>query len=418
MKKKIIFITLSIFIIISLLFSINNKDNKIYSDQIDNSNINDLAFYVQTEEGSEEYNSIGTIPSKNDGYIFKEAICNDNSTVSFDNINWSIKISNIENSKVRCKLYFDIYNTPAKDYILSLNTVNESTPDFSKTATTDEGIFMAEDDYGISYYWRGDVENNYFYFAGYYWRIVRINGDGSIRLIYQGTNANATGSDANALSLAWNTNYNDNAYVGYMYGTPKSSTYEATHANFNNSTLKTGLDSWYESNLINYSNYLADSGFCGDRSLTSGNGIGTNLTYYGSYGRIVTNKNPSFKCINTEDLYTLKSSSKGNKALDYPIGLITADEVAYAGGVSSGESGTNNTSYYLNTGTTWRTMTPYGYNSQGNEYYASVYGVDASGVVRRFYGSAGSHGVRPVINLKADTVFTGTGTSADPFVVA
>ena len=97
-------------------------------------------------------------------------------------------------------------------------------------ATTDEGIYQTQDDYGTTYYFRGAVENNYVKFADYYWRIVRINGDGSIRMIYDGTTAHANGessSDRQIGTSAFNQNYDDNAYVGYMYGTPGSNTEES-----------------------------------------------------------------------------------------------------------------------------------------------------------------------------------------------
>ena len=84
--------------------------------------------------------------------------------------------------------------------ILANNTVNETTPDFSKVAKTNEGLFKADDDYTAttgmkSYYFRGAVDNNWVKFGKdrtgkyIYWRIIRINGDGSIRMIYTGTTA-------------------------------------------------------------------------------------------------------------------------------------------------------------------------------------------------------------------------------------
>ena len=414
MKKKIMICSV-IFISIITFFIISYDNEEVMKvSNIDN-NLNDVAFYLQTEEGSEEYNSVDTIPSKEDGYVFKEAVCNDNSTVSFNNSSWSLKVSNMENGRVRCKLYFDIDNAYARDYILSLNTVNESTPDFSTTATTDEGIFMAEDDDGTSYYYRGAVEDNYFYFAGYYWRIVRINGDGTIRLIYQGTSADSTGDDANAFSSAWANNQNNNVYVGYMYGSTSSSTYEGTHANTNNSVMKNNLDNWYDENLLDYTEFIADSGFCGDRSLTSGTGIGTATSYYGAYGRLVSNKTPSFKCTNDNDLYTTSTSEYGNKALTNPVGLITADEVAYAGGVSSGTSGSSNTNYYLYTGSNYKIFSPYGYFNDSGTVRAVLFGVDTNGVLRRFSNTTTAHGVRPVINIKKDVELEGTGTNEDPF---
>ena len=415
MKRKLI--VCSLILISFVTYFIVSYDNKevMQVSNLDN-NLNDIAFYIQKEEGSEEYNSVDTIPSKDDGYVFKEAVCNDNSEVSFNNYLWRLEVSNMEQGKVRCKLYFDIDDAIARKYILSLNIVNESTPDFSKTATTDEGIFTAEDDYGTSYYWRGAVTNNYFYFAGYYWRIVRINGDGTLRLIYQGISPTSTEEESQISNTAWTSRENDNAYVGYMYGASGSNTYEETHANTNDSTMKTELDNWYDENLLDYEEYIADSGFCGDRSLTSGTGIGTTTTYYGAYGRLANNKTPSFKCTNQNDLYT-KNNEQGNGALTNPIGLITVDEVAYAGGVSTGTGGTSNTSYYLYNGQNYKVMTPYAYFNDSGTTRATLFGVDTNGVIRRFSNTTSSHGVRPVININKNVELEGTGTSSDPFKI-
>ena len=307
----------------------------------------------------------------------------------------------------------DIYkNFSFVKKILEDNTINQTTPDFSQVATTNEGIFTAEDNDGISAYFRGAVTNNYVKFANFWWRIIRVNGNGSIRLIYDGTTAHANGessTDRQIDTSAFNTNSNDNAYVGYMYGTPGSSTHEATHANINNSAIKTILDSWYESNLSNHSDYIdTEAGFCGDRTPYSGSGTGTTRTYYAPYNRLFTNKTPSFECTNNSDLYTTTGSEDGNKALQYPIGLISTDEVAYAGGVYN----TSNSSYYLCIRNVYWTMSPSSYNSG-----AGVFCVGSNGRLG-WYGVRSAVGVRPVINLRGDLFVTGTGTSTDPYEVS
>ena len=146
-------------------------------------------------------------------------------------------------------------------------TVNE---DGSITAPAGEStngyLCSAPDAYGTSYYYRGTVDNNYVLFAGFYWRIVRVNGDGSMRIIYDGTSAHANGEDSEDRFIgytAFNNAYDDNAYIGYMYGTPGSSTYAETHANINDSTIKEYLDSWYENNIksTEYEQYLVDNLF-------------------------------------------------------------------------------------------------------------------------------------------------------------
>lgn len=307
----------------------------------------------------------------------------------------------------------DIYkNFSFVKKILEDNTINQTTPDFSQVATTNEGMFADFDNEGVTTYFRGAVTNNYVKFANFWWRIIRVNGNGSVRLIYDGTTAHANGessTDRHIGTSAFNTNNNDNAYVGYMYGTPGSTTYEETHANVNNSEIKTILDNWYESNLSNYTNYIdIGAGFWGDRTPYSGSGAGTTRTYYAANNRLFTNKTPSFECANNSDLYTTTGSEDGNKALQYPIGLITADEVMYAGGTTS-----SNNSYYLYTGQHYWTMSPYYFNGR----YALVCIMYSSGALNNL-GVDFTFGVRPVINLRGDLFVTGTGTSTDPYEVS
>lgn len=284
---------------------------------------------------------------------------------------------------------------------------NNNRPNFSNAAITDEGMFTDFDNDGVSTYFRGAVTNNYVKFANFWWRIIRVNGNGSVRLIYQGDSATGNGQIDTG---AFNTNRNDNAHVGYMYGKVGSSTYEATHANVNNSAVKTTLDNWYESNLSNYSNYIdTEVGFWGDRTAYSGTGLGTTATNYAAYNRLVSNKQPTFECSNSSDLYTTSGSSQGNKALQYPIGLISADEVAYAGGVWA----TSNTIYYLYTNSAYWTMSPF--NFAGSR--ARVFRVYSDGDLSNGNVNS-SYGVRPVINLRGDLSVTGTGTSTDPYEVS
>ena len=291
-------------------------------------------------------------------------------------------------------------------------TVNEGTPDFNTVATTDEGIFEAEDDLGISYYFRGAVENNYVKFAGYYWRIIRINGDGTIRMIYDGTSVHANGessTDRQVSTTEFNRNYDDNAYVGYLYGTPGSSTYNATHTNTNNSTIKTANDNWYKTNIVDkgYSNYVADAIYCNDRSLSSGTGIGTTDTYYMAYNRLFTNKTPSLKCIKNNDKFTI-TSSLGNGDLTYPVGLIAADEVACAGG----KFNTVNRSYYLYSGQYYWTMS----SNSLEQDYPSIWVVRSTGDLGADITDS-FRALRPVVSLKSNLKFSGNGTMDQPFEI-
>ena len=289
--------------------------------------------------------------------------------------------------------------------VLKDNTAQADTNiDFSKVSsdTNGKGLYYTStntEDNKITYYFRGVVENNYVSFASGTWRIVRINEDGSIRLIKQDSIGESN----------FNDDYEDNAYVGYMYGTPGSTTYEATHANTNSSTVKTMIDTWYQNNLISYSSLIADSGFCGDRSVANGSGYGRNNAQYGSYNRLDMDNQPQFKCPQSNDLYTTITSTKGNKALTYPIGLITADEVSYAGAPPGGA----NYKYYMYNGVRFWTMTPESYADRPRASVWRAYG----GVYTQFVSQLVS--VRPVINLKstAEIIDGGDGTSSNPYVI-
>ena len=123
----------------------------------------------------------------------------------------------------------------------------------------------------VIHYFRGNVTNNYVLFGGFYWHIIRMNGDGSVRVIYDGTSAHTNGESSTDRRIgmsAFNSKDDDNAYVGYMYGKVGASTYAETYANTNNSTIKTYIDTWYENNIKGTTNkqYIVDNIFCNDRS--------------------------------------------------------------------------------------------------------------------------------------------------------
>ena len=281
---------------------------------------------------------------------------------------------------------------------------------------SDKGLYATTDDYGTSYYYRGSVNNNYVSFAGYYWRIIRINGDGSIRLLYAGETKDATGEAAQIGTNVFNSQRNLPLYVGYMYGDTNGSSLEEVNANTNDSTIKSYLDSWYTTNLSEYSSYIADPGFCNDRTLSTrsnnGNGIQTNIsTYYATYDRYYTNYNPSLICSDiSNDLFTV-SEPHGNQALANPIGLMTIDELMLAGY----RNNYVNKLAYPYSGYTYWTMSPYffdAYYAMANEFYLGNDGLANNGWVQA------TRGVRPVINLNANVEITGgIGTQNEPFVV-
>ena len=356
-------------------------------------------------------------------------ICEPNTNVNISDNSYSVEIESKEENQMICTKLNGTSKTicsneiegvklcpegaEACNTILANSKINEGTPNFSQTATTDEGVFKTQDDWGDSYYFRGDVENNWLKFAGFYWRIVRINGDGSIRLIYNGTSTATTGTSTMiSSSQAFNSSYNRSEYVGYMYTT------SSQHGNTTDSPIKDVLDSWYSSNLASYANQIStEAGFCGDREMASGyswSSQPSSTIYYAGYGRLAQNSssvNPTFKCSNGNDLYTTSTSSKGNKKLSNPIGLITADEVVMAGG--SWSSG--NSSYYLYNKANYWTMFPCSFYATYS--YASVFYVYSNGTLGSDYVNS-AWGVRPVINLSADvTAKSGNGTVESPYEI-
>ena len=343
---------------------------------------------------------------------------------------------------------------------------------------TDGYLCSAKDAYGTSYYYRGNVTNNYVKFGslasalvyGYYsdtselskeskeydsleacqnassfnkkctviaekgapmyWRIVRINGDGTVRVIYDGTSAHANGEDSEDRQIGKSEFYYspdenpspDNVYVGYMYGQKGASTYTATHANTHDSTIKAYIDNWYKTNIVGTTNeqYLADNVFCNDRSISTGTpsgygnlGYGTEKTAYrwhyladSSY-----NNKMMLTCPQQNDAFTVNDTSKGNGALTYPVGLLSTDEIVLAGGWS-----THNSGYYLYSGQWWWASSP--------DYFAGSFAyvrhVDSSGYAFDvgLPGVNSLYGVRPVFNLKAEVLAQGSGTAEDPYRIS
>ena len=358
-----------------------------------------------------------------------ESIKCTNSVTNYDEDNNTLTINNITGD-VSCNVKFKESITVAELVDQMKNNSNNGTPDFSQIATTDEGIYAAPDDYGTSYYFRGNVQNNYVSFAGYYWRIIRSNGDGTLRLIYDGTSIHANGENSNDRQIGtsrYNSTYGDNTYVGYMMGLNNqcddttfclgnitTTTYSQATSNTYNSTIKTAIDNWYKTNIADkgYGDYVADAIYCNDRSLYSGNGYGRNETYYNIYNRLSVNKMPTLVCPNQNDAFTVNDTSKGNGALTYPIGLITADEVSAAGAI---EENGYNPYYYLYTGNYYWTMSPNRFVDLNACASLSDYRI--SYVVVSYVNNNVSLGIRPVISLKSDTKLIGNGTPSSPYTV-
>ena len=304
------------------------------------------------------------------------------------------------------------------------------------TTANDKGMYKKADDLGTSYYYRGAVDNNWVKFGkegtkDIYWRIIRINGDGSIRMIYSGTTAptestkvvmTGTGTQItvdNTNTFKFNSSHNNPSYVGYMF------TEGQQHGNGTPSTIKTAIDNWYkkttlETDATTKELVSQDQIFCNDRSATTSDSgtpgeisgsMSTSTTYYyGAYARLVKNKKPKVTCTTASDKFTVNTSN-GNGALTYPVGLITADEVAMAGG----KFGTGNSTYYLYTNQYYWSGSPSDIDSSG---YADEFIVYSSGSIGINYVVDYGIGARPVVSLSSKAKLSGSGTYDDVYTVS
>ncbi len=386
-----------------------------------------MAMYKNDGNGDSE---IETMPTGD--YIINES----KSYCTLDNVNKDSKAKLYTDSKgnhvisglsksSKCYLYFE--KGRIADTVLGRLKINVDKINISKQAKktcegiesyceTTNGIYATNDNDGESYFYRGHVENNYLKFAGFYWRVIRVNGDGTVRIIYQGKTIDATGEDAQIGKSAFNPYAENNMYAGFKY------TDGQVHGTSEKSIiLKDSLEPWYQNNLISYASKIdINAGFCNDRTpstseteINNQGGAGNTLTYYRGYVDLWKNRKAMLTCPN-EDVFTHKTSNKGNKSLDYPIGLITGDELSFAG---STYGLANNRSYYLYTGANYWTMTPMYYFYDGAHNTVAFIDVYEDG---QYYGhiSNGLLGVRPVINIRSDVKITGNGTITNPYIVA
>ena len=408
--KKIGLVILGMGVLLIGIFSFDKEENRVLVEEKLNNQNTSLVFMLEDKKGT--YNISENIPS---GYSLNtsKSVCSNNTIPTWEDN--KLYLNNLNKNGTSCYLYFDEF-VSAKDEILADKEIKIRSLPLTTSSKVEDlttgTIYKAQDDWGDTYYFAGNPSDNWLKFAGFYWRIIRINGDGSIRMIYQGASANTTGTGTQIQTSAFNSSYNSSEYVGYMYTTNQQ------HGNTTNSTIKGILDTWYSNNLKSYADKIStEAGFCGDREMASGyewSSKPSSDTYCLGHERLAQNSNsvnPTLKCSNSLDLYTVSGSSKGNKALTNPVGLIIADEVAMAGA----KYGNGNTSYYLYVDEPYWTMSPYGFFPL-NTFPTNMFYIDWSGGIG-IVNSAYSFGVRPVINIVGDVTLTGTGTNSDPYVV-
>ena len=538
MKNKKIYVILIVLILIGSLFltyNIYQNKNKVIKTK--KRKQNNLAIMIK-EDGATDYTKSNSKDIPKGDYVLNrdKSYCKNNGKIGdYDSVLGKVSFSFIGTDS--CYLYFD-YDSEPKGYekILLDNgngatTVDEAKvyiegkgiPDFSATATTNEGMYAKEDDYTAttgmkSYYFRGAVNNNWVKFGqessiictyndeqvnggiynrsaeqiigtykistqsecsgsgvcisrnfgpvigvsssecsddggtwvnsspiygglkkeSIFWRIIRINGDGSIRMIYSGTTAPTSGTAAvmtgegtQITTGDFNSSSIKAEHVGYQYiegqqhgfgkcdGANASCTVNGNTVY--NSTIKQKIDKWYAGTTLKDNDLIADQIFCNDRSastsdvtysntyyktLTSWNSTGTQY-YYGAYGRLYKSNSPVLTCPTASDKFTVYTSN-GNGALTYPVGLITADEVVMAGAGSS--------SYYLYTNKSYWLGSPYFFDGDYSNAYE--FRVDSGGNVD--LGVVSNYNiidVRPVVSLSSKAKLSGSGTYNDVYTV-
>ena len=447
MKKKIIYLSAILVLVISLITLsciYKSKDNKYKKEY--NTISKGMAIMIK-EKGATDYVQSNSKDIPKGNYVLNEekTHCENNGKVTnYDSATGKISLNFVGSDK--CYLYFD-YEVPprigyeailldngggattvdaAKAYIEGRTT--STTPNFATTATTNEGMYAADDDYTAttgmkSYYFRGAVDNNWVKFGKYtkdmyncnddisftdtgnsctkiasngddiYWRIIRINGDGSIRMIYSGV---TPPTESTKVIKTTDTSLGNS-----------SSTYYS----------ETEINDWYKTTTLETDSatkiLVADKIFCADKTTSSPSTSSpqtpvfrapAQFLYYGAKVRLNSNK-PILTCPTASDKFTV-GTSNGNGALTYPVGLITADEIVMAGG------GAENSSYYLYTSQNYWSYSPA--YTMGDGYY--YFYVDSSGDFQS-HSISGYYGARPVISLSSKTKLSGSGTYNDIYTV-
>ena len=226
-------------------------------------------------------------------------------------------------------------------------------------------------------------------------------------------------TDAYIGTSAFNTNAGSPKYAGYMYG-DSDTTLEEARTNTNNSTIKTVIDNWYARNMTSYTKYLSTTAvYCNDRELASGATYSSSDFDFKSNERLDTNKAPSYDCATTEDKFTVDTST-GNGKLTYPIALMTTDELVFAGWSEQNKAPMwyyTNSSFKSSTGVEyWWSLSP-GFWSGGFDYSWYVDVSNDDGFLNMDMVD-NAHGVRPVVSLKACTLWSqGDGSSSIPYEI-
>ena len=364
--------------------------------------------------------------------------CNNNvkGYVTWDGTKWVWNKLETSNTETKCKVYFTAGSQNLKDAIMTNNNsiiINDAStltnqPGKAVSGENEKFLVKTPDDYGDnSYVFRGNIDNNYVIFANKCWKIVRITGNNAIKLILQNNN----GTDCSVYNSAGQSAFNNApgvfstaTGVGFMYGEPNPSgandneKYLNAQANTYDSTILTFLKGWYD-NIFSVSdkNKLADVIWCNDKSLISGKGYGDTWAGFGANSRIYSRDTaaPTLVCPNAGtdnklSKFTASDTTNGNgKLAGYKIGLLTADEAAFAGGAFN----LANNTYYIYSNSVYWLLSIYSfYGGYSRDFFVALAGrLGPDGLTSE------AKDVRPTIALNSTVTYYLNDTSATPGTV-
>ena len=325
---------------------------------------------------------------------------------------------NVSYMKLYDKLLAD---NPTRDTRDTYNAVFTNNTTGTLFTATEKNVHNTTDT--TVYYYAGNTTNNWVKFAGYYWRIIRTNADGSVRILYSGTSHDTTSGYLSTGTSAFNSSYNSPKYVGYMYG-ENDDTLANARTNTTDSTIKTAIDNWYAGNMTSYTKYLSTTAvYCNDRNLNTGSEYGATFRdnfHYAPSGRARSTYKPTYDCTEVSDAFSVDNTSA---KLTYPIALMTGDEIMRAGGKYGSGFTSPYAWFYLNsadgsiTGLTyWWLLSPHHWRGD-YAYVLSLHGSNGPGQLD-LEGVPNANGVRPVISLKSNVLYkSGDGSANSPYEI-
>ena len=432
---------------------INNQSNKDYYLKLNlkSKKNNDTIIADKYEEGNDllaayidgiSSSSYPTSSSYNAEVICRTTGVNDDNSTAWGNATWNgskwiANIYDITSGDTKCTTYFttkySYANAPSGTLLYKIRTSYTADGASTKTtpgkanATANEGVRTSPDDYGTSYYYRGNINNNYVEFANMCWRILRVTGNGDIKLVLYNGNAESVNNPCSNVKSVYapfsyykmgsSTNYHYKAfnsldtgyvYTGFMYGSATDITVNST-----DSIALSSLKGFYDQFLRKYNSMIADTIYCGDKSGTTASNVLSRIYRSPTLTCPADAKGGKAGSYTATDIVNGNGKLRGNDGYGskpYKIGLLSADEVAFAG-LTTSSANTSTFLGYSAEGDTYWTMSSAGNGSPYEVFFVKDgTSIDYDILTERHY-------IRPVIALLSSTKVTGSGTKTDPFVV-